>query len=279
MRTRDLKPDFWTDERIVDLSDSAKLLYQGLWGLADREGRLDDTPTTIGFKVRPWDPRGVPALVDELIASKLVVRYAVEGRRYLAIPTFPKHQRFHPAEKPRGLPGPNDPGAAEVNLGAPMGVPKRGEQVVSNAVSSVSSVPAGSSEFRDAPRKKRDERAAEKPAAAVKVTDPRHAPLVAKLCETFEAKRGEKYPFDGRAGTIIKRLLNLRPVHSDALWPVTLHAAWDRALDATFPDCGSLDAFEKQLPRHLGTGPPTSGAGRAQSFEGTGPLTATEGTL
>lgn len=142
MRTRDLKPGFWVDERIVSVSDSAKLLYQGLWGIADREGKLEYSPLTIGFQVRPWAPNEVPALLGELVEVGLVRAYAIAGKHYLIIPTLPEHQRFHPNEKPRGLPGPDDVGATEEHLGDPRGAPKREQQPASKAGSSVPSVPS-----------------------------------------------------------------------------------------------------------------------------------------
>jgi len=40
----------------------ARLLYPGLWMLADREGRLEDRPLRIKAEILPYDtcPRGTP---------------------------------------------------------------------------------------------------------------------------------------------------------------------------------------------------------------------------
>lgn len=148
MRTRDLKPDFWTDERIVQLSDAAKLLFQGLWCMADREGKLEDQPLTIGFKVRPWDPKPVEKLLNELAESGVIIRYVAEGRRYIVVPTFQEHQRFHPNEKARGLPSVRTEVVPEDHLGTPRGAPKSEQHTSSNAEPSEPSEPsepAGSS--------------------------------------------------------------------------------------------------------------------------------------
>lgn len=113
-----MKPDFWTDEKVVQVSDSAKLLFQGLWCLADREGRLEDKPVAIGFKVRPWDPMRADALLAELATVGLITRYEADGKRCIAIPTLPQHQRLHPREMASKLPAP-DGSREKANLGEP----------------------------------------------------------------------------------------------------------------------------------------------------------------
>jgi hypothetical protein len=117
-----LKPDFWTDEKVVQLTDAAKLLFQGLWNLADREGRLEDKPVSIGFKVRPWDPTRVPELLAELAAIGLIVRYQAEGIDCILVPRLPIHQRMHPREMASKLPplpdGPR-PGRGKARQGEP----------------------------------------------------------------------------------------------------------------------------------------------------------------
>ncbi len=106
MRRREISPEFWTDEKVVSVSDGAKLLFQGLWNLADREGRLEDRPLVIGFKVRPWDPTAASRYLDELVGAKLVVRYEVGDERYLLVPNFCEHQHVHPKEVPSRIPPP-----------------------------------------------------------------------------------------------------------------------------------------------------------------------------
>lgn len=143
MRTRDLKPDFWTDEKVVQVSDAAKLLFQGLWNLADREGRLEDKPVSIGFKVRPWDPGLVPVLLDELERIGLIHRYEVDGVKCIDIPTLPVHQRMHPREMASKLPP--CPGWPRPGRGRPrQGEPRRAI-APGSAGPSGSSGPAGSS--------------------------------------------------------------------------------------------------------------------------------------
>src|SRR5262245_4448792 len=54
-RARLLKPGFFTNEDLVELPPAARLLFAGLWTLADREGRLEDRPKRIKLAVLPYD--------------------------------------------------------------------------------------------------------------------------------------------------------------------------------------------------------------------------------
>ncbi|MGH9811493.1 MAG: hypothetical protein ACRD4T_00005, partial [Candidatus Acidiferrales bacterium] len=123
MRRREIHPDFWTDERVIEVSDGAKLLFIGLWMVADRAGRLERKTVAIGLKLRPWDPTAVPHLLEELVVARLVLAYEVGGRHYLGLPGLVRRQRFHPRELKSFLPPwpPEVEGARRVqaNLGDP----------------------------------------------------------------------------------------------------------------------------------------------------------------
>lgn len=106
MRKRELSPTFWRDERVWRLSHNAKLLYIGLFGVADRSGRMLDKPFEIGVEVWPWAPMETAALLDEIVSTGLINRYEVHGQRLMAFPAaaWKRHQRFHPKERPSVLP-------------------------------------------------------------------------------------------------------------------------------------------------------------------------------
>ena len=155
MRRREISPEFWVDERVVEVSDGAKLLFIGLWNIADREGRLEDKPRTIGLKVRPWDPTPVVGFLDELIAQGMVRRYEVDGVRCLCIPRFSDHQNIHPKEMASKLPAPPAHGAMHVQptattdaaerLDEPRSAAETSEIIPFPSGSSGSSFPSGSS--------------------------------------------------------------------------------------------------------------------------------------
>lgn len=52
-RMRTIKPGFFTDEELVELPFEVRLLFVGLWTLADREGRLTDKPKQIKMAIFP----------------------------------------------------------------------------------------------------------------------------------------------------------------------------------------------------------------------------------
>jgi len=58
-RIRSLKPDFFKDEDLAVLPFEARLLFEGLWCYADKEGRLEDRPKYL--KGVEFDGRVTPA--------------------------------------------------------------------------------------------------------------------------------------------------------------------------------------------------------------------------
>jgi hypothetical protein len=141
-------------------------------------------------------------------------------------------------------------------------------------LSSAQLVPVVSS----APHIKRAVAGTPEPPKAEKPPDPRHQPLVAKLTEAYRRKRGTAYPFEPRDAKTVQKLLGRKPAeHAPEIWPVVLLAAWERALDSQYPGCSTLSDFDKQLPKHLGAGPPNGSAARAADAAlGTGPVVAKE---
>lgn len=105
-RVRNLDPGFFTNEELVELPFEYRLLFAGLWTIADREGRLEDRPKRIRMALFPCDDVDVDAGLQRLHAAGLVVRYAVDGIAYLAIPKFLQHQKPHPRETASVIPPP-----------------------------------------------------------------------------------------------------------------------------------------------------------------------------
>src|SRR5262245_7844610 len=103
-RARLLKPGFFTNEKLAELPLEARLLFAGLWTIADREGRLEDRPRRIKGQLFPYDQTDVDALLELLADSGFVVRYVVDGASYLEIPNFTKHQRPHKNEPASVIP-------------------------------------------------------------------------------------------------------------------------------------------------------------------------------
>jgi hypothetical protein len=105
-RIRTIKPDFFSNEQIGQLSAEARLLFIGLWTLADREGRLQDRPVRIGAQLFPYDAWPIGDLLENLDEANLIWRYEAQGRKCIQIINFTKHQWPHPKETKFDLPPP-----------------------------------------------------------------------------------------------------------------------------------------------------------------------------
>lgn len=104
MRARNIKPDFFLDEDLATLPFETRILFAGLWCCADKAGRLEDRPIKIRAMVFPYDSVDVDAMLSQLEASGQVTRYTVEGRKYIQINGFGKHQNPHHTEKDSIIP-------------------------------------------------------------------------------------------------------------------------------------------------------------------------------
>jgi len=105
-RSRLLKPGFFLNEDLAALPAHARLLFAGLWTIADREGRLEDRPARIRAELFPYESVDVNSLLDELAGAGFVMRYAIDGRRYITIPAFGDHQSPHVREAASQIPAP-----------------------------------------------------------------------------------------------------------------------------------------------------------------------------
>lgn len=99
-RARNIKPGFYKNAELVECSVWARLIFPGLWMLADREGRLEDRPKQIKMELLPADQQEVEPLLQELEARGFLVRYRNDGGRFIQICNFYKHQTPHFSEKP-----------------------------------------------------------------------------------------------------------------------------------------------------------------------------------
>src|SRR5215831_14030148 len=105
-RTRFIKPAFFLNEDLAELSCQARLLFIGLWTIADREGRLEDRPRRIKATLFPHEECDIDRLLGSLASKGFVTRYSVNEQRYIAIRNFTKHQKPHPREPASEVPPP-----------------------------------------------------------------------------------------------------------------------------------------------------------------------------
>ncbi len=114
MRIRSIKPEFWRSPDVTGLAIEDRLLFIGLWSYVDDNGvGRDDMAALVGDLFADdmlASPRETVARVQrglERFETKgLISRYTADGRRYLHITTWEKHQKIDRPSKPR-YPGPD----------------------------------------------------------------------------------------------------------------------------------------------------------------------------
>lgn len=93
-RIRSIKPEFWTDEKVVGLSPFARLVFIGLWNFVDDHGRAPCSPARLKMQILPADSVDLPQLLAEISGAGLINIYAVDGKQFLHVCGFEKHQKI-----------------------------------------------------------------------------------------------------------------------------------------------------------------------------------------
>jgi len=104
-RTRYIKPTFFSDTHVADVSRDARLLYIGLWCVLDRNGLCDYDLKLIKREVFPYDEDitldRLNEIICELISKNRLYAFDYKSRSYIYCPFLGRHQNFHRDEKPR----------------------------------------------------------------------------------------------------------------------------------------------------------------------------------
>ena len=111
MRARNIKPGFFKNADLSEIQPLGRLLFIGLWCLADREGRLHDRPKQIKAEILPYDEIDCNKLVNDLQSKKFLERYERNGLKYILINNFNKHQFPHHREQASLIQAPGKPRA------------------------------------------------------------------------------------------------------------------------------------------------------------------------
>ena len=108
-RSRNIKPSFFQNEHLAETSPHARLLFIGLWCIADREGRLEDRPKRIKANLFPYEEINIDKLLNELASSngRFILRYKTTDNCYIQVVNFSKHQSPHIKECASTIPEPD----------------------------------------------------------------------------------------------------------------------------------------------------------------------------
>ena len=178
MRIRSIRPEFWSSEDIAAMSWDTRLVFIGLWSYVDDNGVGRDVERLIVAALFALDEdfressRRVTGALRHLSDHGQITRYMVDGRPYLHIAAWTKHQRIEKASvgryplptcdnaeiressptTPVALPEPSPPGEGEKGR---RGEGERGDELIpSPATPSRTSDPIGFAEFwQEYPRK------------------------------------------------------------------------------------------------------------------------------
>jgi hypothetical protein len=106
LRNRMVKAEFWTDPELLRWPLAKRVLYQGLWALAEDSGCLEDDVFSWKLQIFP-SPLDADVGLDrltvwraELIAAGKLLPYEAAGKRYLFLRTFHAHERPRNPQRP-----------------------------------------------------------------------------------------------------------------------------------------------------------------------------------
>lgn len=96
-RIRSIKPEFFTSETLASVSRDSRLLFIGLWPIADDYGCLLDIPRRILGDVFPHDKDMTDAQIDAMLsalaAAGLIVRHRLKKMAIIVVCGWDEHQK------------------------------------------------------------------------------------------------------------------------------------------------------------------------------------------
>lgn len=93
---RTVKPEFWSDEDVVECSLQARLLFIGLWNFCDDFGIFEWKPRTLKMKIFPDDDVDTSGTLCELFERGLVEKFEHCGKLFGHVRNFSRHQKIDP---------------------------------------------------------------------------------------------------------------------------------------------------------------------------------------
>lgn len=94
-RIRTIKPEFWTSEKVVELSIEARLLFIGMWNFADDHGNMSASSKRMKMQIFPADNVDIDSCLLEILSMGFISYYEIDSEKYLHINGFTKHQKVN----------------------------------------------------------------------------------------------------------------------------------------------------------------------------------------
>jgi len=117
-RARNIKYSFFENDTLAEIDPIGRLLFIGLWTLADYKGDIEYRAKKIKAQLLPYDDCDLVSIITNLDLSGFITIYNVEGISYIHIDKFTKHQNPHPNEKRKGseIPAYNENSSQVIDL-------------------------------------------------------------------------------------------------------------------------------------------------------------------
>lgn len=113
-----MKPSLFKNEFLATSDPINTVIFEGLWCMADREGRLEDRPRRIHLEInagRAYET--TEAALAWLAEHGFILRYVHGSNRFIQIVNFAKHQSPHFKEPDSVIPEPGISTEPEASLG------------------------------------------------------------------------------------------------------------------------------------------------------------------
>lgn len=101
-RARNIKPAFFDNDELAEIPALGRLLFIGLWTLADHNGNLEWREKRVKKQLLAYDDCDINELANNLDKSGFVRFYSDGEKTYLNIVNFTKHQNPHKNERVKG---------------------------------------------------------------------------------------------------------------------------------------------------------------------------------
>jgi len=97
-RSRIVRPEFWSDEKMATISRDARLTYIGMWNLSDDYGVVKGNPMWLKNNIYPYEDISQEVFrgwLNELMRLKRIVPFEVNSEGFYLIRNFLKHQTIN----------------------------------------------------------------------------------------------------------------------------------------------------------------------------------------
>lgn len=101
-RSRNIKPGFFKNDVLAEIDPLGRILFAGLWTLADFKGELEWRHKKIKAELLPYDDCDVIKLAINLDKSGFIRLYSDGEKIFLKVVAFEEHQNPHKNEREKG---------------------------------------------------------------------------------------------------------------------------------------------------------------------------------